>query len=109
MASSDEKPKITVTSFEHGWTSGNVTYKRKSYHFNMKNFIEKSKYGINKGCISKLLIIDNANHKLLVNYDRGWDVKPNSENVKKVYRALLRRFNGSMPAEYVSRWMDGWN
>lgn len=108
MASDSSKPKIVVRVIEDGWTSGYVQYKGLNYDFAIKNFIEPSEFGINKGCISKLMILDgNGDGDLLVNYDRGWDVKPQTESVKAVYRALLSRFNRSMPEEYVQDWYSG--
>jgi len=108
MASDSSKPKIVVEEIESGWTIGYVRYNGNDYGFSMKNFIEPSVFGINNGCISKLRIVDGkANRELLVNYDRGWDIKPQTESAKKVYRALLSRFNRSMPEEYVQDWLSG--
>lgn len=108
MASVSSKPKIVVEEIESGWTIGYIRYNGKDYGFGMKNFIEPSVFGINKGCISKLTIVDGkSDGKILVNYDRGWDIKPQTESVKKVYRALLSRFNCSMPEEYVQDWQSG--
>lgn len=108
MASVSSKPKIVVEEIESGWTIGYIRYNGKDYGFGMKNFIEPSVFGINKGCISKLTIVDGkSDGKILVNYDRGWDIKPQTESVKKVYRALLSRFNRSMPEEYVQDWQSG--
>lgn len=108
MASDSSKPKIVVEEIRSGWTIGYIHYNGKDYGFGMKNFIEPSVFGINKGCISKLTIVDGKTEgKILVNYDRGWDIKPQTESVKKVYRALLSRFNRSMPEEYVQDWLSG--
>lgn len=108
MASDSSKPKIVVRVIEDGWTSGYVQYKGLNYDFAIKNFIEPSVFGINKGCISKLTIVDGKTYgKVLVSYDRGWVVKPQTESAKKVYRALLSRFNRSMPEEYVQDWYSG--
>ena len=51
MASDSSKPKIVVKVIEDGWTSGYVHYNGWDYGFAMKNFIEPSEFGINKGCI----------------------------------------------------------
>ena len=103
----EEKPEITVTDIKHGWTNGTVSYSGMTYIFHMKNFIEPSEFGINEGCISKLSILKimpSGRRNEVVYYDRGWDVKPKDEDVKKVYRALLRKFNRSMPKEYEDEW-----
>lgn len=108
MASDNSKPKIVVRVIEDGWTSGYVHYNGWDYGFAMKNFIEPSEFGINKGCISKLMIVnEKGSGDLVVNYDRGWDIKPQTESVKAVYRALLSKFNRSMPEEYVQDWCSG--
>ena len=102
-----ETPRIYVEKIKDGWTIGHVHYKGSDYGFGMKNFIEPSEFGIDKGCISKLHIVAGRNRgKTLVNYDRGWDVRPNKNNsdLMKVYKALLTKFNKRMPAEYQERW-----
>lgn len=102
-----EKPRIFVEDIRGGWTIGHVRYKGKDYGFGMKNFLEPSDFGINKGCISKLRIVSGKKQgKTLVNYDRGWDIRPDKNNadLMKVYRALLTKFNKSMPKEYQERW-----
>lgn len=102
-----EKPRIYVTRIKSGWTEGYVRYKSKDYGFSMKNFIDPSEYGIDNGCISKLFIIDGKDRgKDLVIYDRGWDKRPDRKNTNLmvVYRALLTKFNKSMPKEYQERW-----
>ena len=108
MASDSSKPKIVVKVIEDGWTSGYVHYNGWDYGFAMKNFIEPSEFGINKGCISKLMIVnEKGSGDLVVNYDRGWDIKPQTEPVKAGYRALVSKFNRSMPEEYVQDWYSG--
>ncbi len=104
-SNSTDKPVIKVTNISNGWTSGKITYKRMNSYFEMKNFIEKSQFGINKGCISKLHIVFSPTDSEIVHYDRGWDVKPKSDYAKTVYRALLREFNNGMPEIYVNRWL----
>lgn len=99
---SANRPVIEIEKFVDAWIIGNVFYKGIRYHFETKTFLEKSVFGINKGCISKLMIYQKG---LVVNYDRGWDIKPKTENVKTVYRALLRKFNSRMPEECILPWM----
>ena len=62
-------------------------------HYNVKSYDEGSEFGINGGRISKLWIkIDN---KVVVNYDRGWDVKPDEsdELVMYAYNMLISDYN----------------
>lgn len=48
-----------------------------------------SKFGINSGRVSKLVIWDQQRHSV-TNYDRGWDVKPASAEQKDILQALLK-------------------
>lgn len=98
---------------EHGWTVGTVSYKGRSYVFNMKNFIEGSVYGIDKGCISKLFVSDPYHKdakdhiiygKVMMNYDRGWDVRPKTEDAKAILKALKDRFNKGMNARDLANY-----
>lgn len=44
----------------------------------VKAYDEGSEYGIDGGRISKLSI--KINNEWVVNYERGWDIKPDKEN-----------------------------
>lgn len=52
--------------------------KYKIAHYWIKAYERKSKWGINGGKISKLTI--RIDGKFVVNYDRGWDIKPDEED-----------------------------
>lgn len=54
-------------------------------------FEEPSKYGIDKGRISKLWI--SIDGKWAANYDRGWDVRPKTELAKSIYDMLISEYN----------------
>ena len=69
------------------WTSGKLN----GYEFHVKHFEEGSVYGLNEGKISKLTI--SRDGRILVNYDRGWDILPLGEDVEKIYEYLLNLFN----------------
>ena len=99
-----DKPAIMIRKIDNGWIIGYAGYKGERYNFQLKTFLEKSKYGINKGCISKMYI--DKGGKTVVNYDRGWDIRPQTENVKKVYHALLLKFNIRMPERCIIPWME---
>ena len=98
----------------HGWTVGTVSYKKKIYVFEMKNFMEGSVYGIDKGCISKLFVSDpdakkgEYNHiiygAVVMNYDRGWDIRPKNDDAKAVLNALKARFNNGMNAKDLANY-----
>lgn len=93
---------VTVTGFDDGWTLGNVMVNNKRFRYVIKNFPEKSQFGIDKGCISKMGI--DRNGQTLVNYERGWDVKPVETDVKMAYKALLELFNDTMPEDCLPYW-----
>lgn len=60
----------------------------------IKCFDEPSKqYGIDGGKISKLWIKNVKENEVVANYDRGWDVKIKSPQVKKFYEKILKQYN----------------
>ncbi|MBR3240896.1 MAG: hypothetical protein IKF99_20975 [Oscillospiraceae bacterium] len=61
----------------HYWVK---VYKRRS-----------SRFGINGGRISKLMI--KINGEITANYDRGWDVEPKDEPTQLAYMILLQNYN----------------
>lgn len=70
---------------------GNAQYNGVDYKIDAKVFLEGSEYGIDNGPISKLSIKDIANNELIINYDRGWDKKPDEQNeflYKETIKAL---------------------
>lgn len=93
---------VTVTGFDDGWTLGNVMVNGMRFRYAIKNFLEPSRFGIDNGCISKMGI--DRNGKTLVNYERGWDVKPMDTETKMAYKALLALFNDSMPEDCQPYW-----
>lgn len=62
------------------------------YKYWVKHFEEGSPFGIDGGRISKLSIRKVGENRDLVNYDRGWDVKPEGE-VLAVYAIVLQKYN----------------
>lgn len=77
------------------WTKGTATMNGKTYQFEIKHFDEPSDYGIDGGRISKLWIAPKPGdfRDTIVNYDRGWDVRPKNADAKAVYKAILDKFN----------------
>jgi len=77
--------KATFTRFEkdENWCSGLVG----GFKFEAKLFDEGSIFGIKNGRVSKLSIWDEKTRQItsnffascIVNYDRGWDIKPKKE------------------------------
>ena len=69
------------------WSNGIID----GYEFEVKHFENGSEYGIDEGRISKLEIRNGG--KLLVNYDRGWAIKPMDAAAIRVYEIILKRYN----------------
>ncbi len=74
------------------WTLGRATVDGKTYKIQMVRFDEPSMYGIRKGKISKLYIAD-ADRNMVANFDRGWDVRPKTAEVKAIVAAIAKKFN----------------
>jgi hypothetical protein len=64
-----------------------------NYKYWVKHYEEGSEYGINGGKISKLTICKHGSTQNLVNYDRGWDVRPTDAEVNAVYEIVLAKYN----------------
>ena len=82
----------------NGWHEGTIGIPQKDgsskiAHYWVKAFEEGSKWGINGGKISKLSI--KIDGEWVVNYDRGWDVKPaeDDEAAQLAYCILLNEYN----------------
>ena len=81
-----------------GWHEGTIGIPQKDgsskiAHYWVKAFEEGSEWGINGGKISKLSI--KIDGEWVVNYDRGWDVKPaeDDEAAQLAYCILLNEYN----------------
>lgn len=57
----------------------------------LKHFDEPSIHGIDKGRISKLML--KINGGVVCNFDRGWDIRPTSEEAEKALAILLHEYN----------------
>ena len=71
-----------------GWVEGYIG----DYTFQAKVYACGSKFGINDGTISKLWICHTATRKVVVNYDRGWDIEPANEHIQEMVDALVERY-----------------
>ena len=70
---------------EAGWDIKKIKFRGKEYSIGRKIYDEPSEFGINGGRISKLFIRDKKTGDYLVNFDRGWDVKPKTEEAKDLF------------------------
>ena len=88
------KTRITEKTQNGNWTSGTVKLANgRTFRFQVKSFDEPSEFGIDGGRVSKLWVVTATRLVTAVNYDRGWDVKPQTSDHKAVYAALLKRYN----------------
>lgn len=72
------------------WIKGTVKINDIEYEVQAKVFLEGSEFGIDKGPISKLTIKNLNDKNTIVNFDRGWDIKPSNEEDKKVYEEIVK-------------------
>jgi len=81
--------KITTdTRKKDNWVEGVGNNNIKFY---AKVFDTGSEYGIKNGRISKLDIRQDG--KIIVNYDRGWDVRPKTPEHRAIFNALMKKLN----------------
>lgn len=68
------------------WKNGNVS----GYSYEVKIYDQDSDMGINRGRISKLDVMKSG--RIVASYDRGWDVKPVTEEVKAVIKEIVKQY-----------------
>lgn len=76
---------IKINGYRGDWIIGEMG----NYTFCAKHFDEPSEFGINNGRTSKLSIQDKNTKKYIVNYDRGWDIKPKTKENKTILKNLV--------------------
>lgn len=94
--------KHMTISKTNGWFTGIIG----GFYFQALVFKDGSKYGINKGRVSKLYIMEqpkNANRgrEILVSYDRGWDKVANTKETQLVLDTLVEYFE-NLPANEIN-------
>ena len=77
------------------WESGTVVIDGVAFLYNAKVYAVGSPNGIKNGRVSKLHVVkdigvDSWNwSNTIINYDRGWDIRPRTELEKKVLNHIL--------------------
>lgn len=92
---------FTVDKENDLWINGNVSANGKEYRINAKVFLDGSEFGIDNGQISKLFIVDKSTNKTIVNYDRGWETKPD-KSFEPIYAEIIKalvEFRNNNPYE----------
>ena len=76
----------------NGWKEGTIGVNGEVFHYWVKVYEEPSRFGIDEGRISKLML--KRGGKVVCNYDRGWDVKPDENDpvVMVAYSILLNDY-----------------
>ena len=75
------------------WKSGRVKFGMIVYYWEAKVYDEGSEFGINGGRISKLFIRrDDGKTAPILNYDRGWDIRPRSKAALEIFGNLLNQY-----------------
>lgn len=72
------------------WIRGTIKINDTEYEVQAKVFLEGSEFGIDNGPISKLTIKNLNNKNTIVNFDRGWDIKPKSKEDKEAYEEIVK-------------------
>ena len=73
------------------WKEGSIRIHDSIFHYWMKQYDEGSEYGIDGGRISKLMI--KCAGGTVCNYDRGWDIKPETPDAQLALEILLKDYN----------------
>ena len=85
------KLKIKETKPEgNNWREGTIGIHGSVYHYWVKQYAEGSKYGIDGGRVSKLMI--KRKGEIVCNYDRGWDVQPVDEDTELAKDIVLHEY-----------------
>ena len=80
------------------WSEGtigvpaSVAGKPTAVHCSVKHYKNPSKYGINNGRISKVML--KIDGEIVCNYDRGWDVHPTCKAAEVALEILLYEYDG---------------
>ena len=75
------------------WKEGSIKIHDSIFHYWMKQYDEGSEYGIDGGRISKLMI--KCEGITVCNYDRGWDINPETPDAQLALEIILHGENYS--------------
>lgn len=71
------------------WRFGTLCHSGTIYAYEAKIYEVGSRYGIKGGRISKLIIKERLSQKPVLNYDRGWETRPQTAAAKALVSAML--------------------
>ena len=73
------------------WDKGTLEIDGTKVEYWVKHYEEGSEFGIDEGRISKLDC--RADGEMILHYERGWDIEPQTELASKALEILKSRFN----------------
>ena len=73
------------------WKEGAILIRGNVYKYQAGVYEEGSEYGIEGGRVHRVMIKHDG--EIVVNYDRGWDVEPESEGAKLALAVILKENN----------------
>ena len=73
------------------WKEGTIKIQNSVFHYWVKVYDEPSRFGIDGGRISKLML--KRKNEIVCNYDRGWDIKPVDRDTESALQILLHSEN----------------
>ena len=73
------------------WTEGSLKIGTSVFHYWAKHFDEPSRFGIDGGRISKLML--KRNGEIVYNFDRGLDVEPVDGETETALAILMKEYN----------------
>ena len=73
-----------------GWKEGGIRVGNSTFRYWVKQYAERSKYGIGGGRISKLMM--KRKGEIVCNYDRGWDVHPVDDETAMALEIILDQY-----------------
>ena len=73
------------------WNEGTIKIGKSIFHYWVKHYEEGSRFGIDEGRISKLML--KRNGEIVCNYDRGWDIHPTCNEAEMALCILLVDYN----------------
>ena len=73
------------------WDKGTLEIDGTKVEYWVKHYEEGSEFGIDEGRISKLDC--RADGEMILHYERGWDIEPQTELANKALEILKSRFN----------------
>ena len=85
------KYEITFKEIDENDVSGTVN----NYGFSARVHNGEQKYGIYGGRVSKLLIWDKKTVGVVMDYERGWRVKPLNGDIEGIMLVLVQFFNSA--------------